>query len=111
MGDRVMAGLWTREQLKFMHKNYPEVAANIPFPTPMTSLKLAKKSGASWVGTVIEKATDTMLKQADAEGLKVITMPINDRDTIVKEINAGMQVIQTDDSKLLMSIINEMFGK
>jgi glycerophosphoryl diester phosphodiesterase len=110
MGDSVMAGLWTREQLKFMRKNYPEVAASIPYPTPMPSLKLAKKSGATWVGTILEKATDSMLKEADSLGLKVITLEINDRETIVREIKAGMQVIQTDDSKLLRTIINELFG-
>jgi glycerophosphoryl diester phosphodiesterase len=110
MGDNVMAGLWTLEQLKFMQKKYPEIAKSIPYPTPISNMKTAKKLGANWVGTVLEQATDTAIKKADEAGLKIITMPINDKEIIVREIKAGMQIIQTDDPKLLCSVIDEMFS-
>lgn len=108
MSDRVMVGLWATEQLKWMEKNHPEMLTTIPYPTPISSLKQAKKLGADWVGTVIEQATPVMIAKAEAAGLKVVTFPINDRETIMKKINEGMQVIQTDDPKLLQAVVKEM---
>ncbi|MFA6450112.1 MAG: glycerophosphodiester phosphodiesterase family protein [bacterium] len=109
MSDKVMAGLWMIEQLKFMQKNYPEIAKSIPYPTPMSSMKTAKKSGANWVGTILDQATPAAIKKADEAGLKMITLEINDKETMIRKINDGLQVIQTDDPKLLRSVIDEMF--
>jgi len=111
MSDKVVVGLWSAEQLKFMQKNFPEMATCIPFPTPIPNMNTAKKQGADWIGTILEKATKPMLAQAEATGLKVITLPINDRESIIRAIDDGMQVIQTDNPKLLRSIIDEKFGK
>lgn len=108
MADRVVIGLWTLEQLKWMRQNRPGIAVSIPYPTPMSNLKSAKKLGASWIGTVLEQATPSVISKAESLGLKVITFPINDEETIVREIKAGMQVIQTDDPKLLQSVIRRI---
>jgi len=111
MADRVTIGCWTIEQLRWMKKNRPEMTANIPYPAPVSSMKQAKKLGASWIGMVIEQTNPEAFAKAGAEGLKVVTMPLDSRDLIVQKINEGMQVIQTNNPKLLRAIIDEMFGK
>jgi len=111
MADRVTIGCWTIEQLRWMKKNHPEMTTNIPYPAPVSSMKQAKKLGASWIGAVIEQTNADLFAKAAAEGLKVVTMPLDTRELIVQKINEGMQVIQTNNPKLLRQIIDEMFGK
>ena len=108
MSKDVMVGLWTVDQLKWMQKNHPEMATSIPYPSPVPSITTVKKMGADWVGTEVFIAKKDMIEKVGKAGLKMITMPINDKETIKEKMKDGLQVIQTDDPALLRSVVNEM---
>ena len=110
MRDRVMVGLWTREQQEWMQREHPDVATSLAYPAPVPSLSKVAEIGAEWVGMLEVQATPAVIKKADKLGLNVVTMPLNDRRAIIAKINDGMQVIQTDDAVLLEQIIDELFG-
>jgi glycerophosphoryl diester phosphodiesterase len=108
MADRVVMGLWTEGGLKWMSKNNPDIACNLPWPAPVPSLKQIKKLGSSWVGMLAEGATPEVIAEAHSVRLRVVTMPINDVPTMVEKIQAGMHVIQTDNPALLDAVLGAM---
>ena len=110
MADRVMVGLWTREQQVWMHENHPDVATSLSYPTPVPGLKKVRELGAQWVGMLVPQATNGVINKSHRYGLKVVTMPINDEKTMRSKIQAGMDVIQTDDVLLLRDVILDIFG-
>jgi len=105
MSDKVIVGLWNNKQLKWMHEHHPEMATCISWPWPAQTLCQAKKRGASWVGTLVPIATRPMIKSAHKQGLKVITMPINDPETIRRKIEHGIDAVQTDDPALRQQFV------
>lgn len=100
MEKHVIVGLWHTDQLKWMHKNYPRIETCISWPAPLQSLAHAKKLGASLVGTIVPLATKSMIACAHKNGIKVITLQINDLKTIRQKIDAGIDAIQTDNPGL-----------
>jgi len=105
MADRVVMGLWTEGGLRWMSKNNPDIACNLPWPAPIPSLKQIKKLGASWVGMLAEAATPEVIADAHNARLRVVTMPINDVPNMVEKTQAGMHVIQTDNPALLDAVL------
>ena len=101
MSDRVILGLWKQDHLKWVEEHHPEINTCISWPWPPVSLRNLKKLNADWVGTLVPFATQTMIQKAHKQGLKVITLEINDSQTILKKINAGIDAILTDNPKLL----------
>jgi glycerophosphoryl diester phosphodiesterase len=56
--------------------------------------------GARWVGVPTNQATAAIIDLAHESGLKVVTLPINDRDLLAEKAAAGLDVLQTDDPRL-----------
>ena len=110
MEEKVIVGLWWQDAQKWMEKNYPEIATCLSWPAPIPSLKGVKKTGAEWVGALVPHATESMIKNAHKAGLKVITMPINDPEQIRQKIQYGLDVVQTDDPRLVQTLRNETGG-
>lgn len=111
MQERVVVGLWTREQQEWMQREYPDSATSLSYPAPVPSLSKVAEIGAEWVGMLEVQATPAVIKKADKLGLNVVTMPLNDRRAMIAKINDGMQVIQTDDPVLLEQVLDELFGE
>jgi glycerophosphoryl diester phosphodiesterase len=101
MEKKVIVGLWNTSQLKWLHENHPEMESCISWPWPDSSLGKLKKLGASWVGTTVALATKKMIASAHQQGLKVITLQINDPRTIAEKISLGIDAVQTDDPRLM----------
>ena len=108
MKDRVVVQLWTHEQQKWMSKNAPDINTSLSYPSPLPSLTQVRKSGAEWVGMLY--ADDKALAQAAKLGLLVVTMPINDTDTMRSRVAAGLTILQTDDVVLLKEFMDQEFG-
>jgi len=104
MTDRVILGLWQLNHLKWVEKHHPEIVTCISWPMPPVSLKHLKKINADWVGTLVSFASKEMIEKAHKRGLKVITLEINDADTIRKKIEFGIDAILTDDPRLTADI-------
>ena len=100
MSKNVIVGVWTTQQLKWMHEHHPEMTTCISWPWPAQTLGQARERGAVWVGTLVSIATPSMIKSAHKHGLKVITLEINDPAVIQKKIQAGIDAIQTDNPQL-----------
>lgn len=98
---QVIVGLWQMDHLKWIETNHPEVVTCISWPSPPASLQQLKNLNADWVGTLVPLATKAMIEKAHQQGLKVITLEINDPKTIEQKISAGIDAILTDDPKLL----------
>ncbi len=109
MRDRVIAGLWTSGQVSWMKKNYPDVTMSAVTPSAVTSIPAAKKSGVDWIGIDMSKVNPEQIRKAGENGIKLVTLQINDPAVIRQMIDDGLQVIQTDDPKLLRSIMDELF--
>ena len=110
MQDHVVVQLWTGAQQKFMNKNAPDITTSLSFPAPMPTIALIKKSGAEWAGMLVEHATSKTLAQAADLGIKVVTMPLNDKDTMRALLSQGLPILQTDDVALLKEFLDEEFG-
>lgn len=111
MEKNVVFGIWWDSVQKTMEKEHPEIATSLSYPAPFPTLKAVKKSGSEWVGMMVDTATEGRIAQSDKMGLKVITMPINDEETIREKIKFGLHVIQTDNPPLLKKIVDEIFGE
>lgn len=107
MQDKVVMGLWRTVDQKWLHKNYPEVTSTLSWPVPAPSMKQIKELGADWVGMLVDQATPSRIKQARKLGLRVITMPINDPEKVKMKMKAGLDVIQTDDPRILQFIVEK----
>ncbi|MEW6201513.1 MAG: glycerophosphodiester phosphodiesterase family protein [bacterium] len=107
MEEKVIVMLWWQDAQKWMEKNHPEIATCLSWPAPIPSLKEVKKVGAEWVGALVQYATESMIKNAHKAGLKVITMPINDPEQIQQKIQDGLDVVQTDDPRLVQALRDE----
>jgi len=101
MEKKVIVGLWNIKQLKWLNENHPEMESCISWPWPAGSLAKLKKMGADWVGTTVPLATKKMIASAHKQGLKVITLQINDPKTISQKISFGIDAVQTDDPRLI----------
>ena len=101
MEKRVIAGVWSTRQLKWLNENQPEMKTCISWPWPSNSLGKLKKLGADWVGTAVSLADKEMINSAHKHGLKVITLQINDPKTISEKISLGIDAVQTDDPRLI----------
>ncbi len=108
--SRIIFGLWSDEDQKWMEDNHPGVVTSLSWPTPIPSLKQLKKHGAEWAGMMLESATPSVIKKAHKYKLKVVTLPINDEKIIREKISQGLDIIQTDNPELLRKIIDDMFG-
>ena len=104
MADRVIVGVWDLQSLEWMHKNHPEIQVCVSWPWPAQSLKQAKAHGATWVGTLVPLASRRMIANAHRAGIKVVTLQINDLETIREKISFGINMVQTDDSRLKQEI-------
>lgn len=111
MLDRVVVQMWTQAQIKWFDKNYPDVTASLSYPAPLPTFSLMKQSGADWAGMLLEHADDKTLAKANKLGIIVITMPINDKETMRRKLAAGLPVLQTDDVALLKEFLDEEFGE
>ena len=100
MGKMVIVGLWNNRQLQHMSLHHPQITTCISWPWPPNSLKRVKKMGASWVGTLAPLATRSMIQRAHKQGLKVVTLEINDPETIRQKISFGIDALQTDNPAL-----------
>jgi len=100
MEKNVIVGLWNNAQLKYMSEHHPEMATCISWPWPLNSLKRAKKLGASWVGTLVPLASRRMIQRAHQQDLKLITLEINDPETLRQKISFGIDALQTDNPRL-----------
>jgi glycerophosphoryl diester phosphodiesterase len=107
MSGRVIMGVWSVETQKWMQKHYPQVPTCLPYPTPVPILKTMKDIGVDWVGTLVPYATDALIAKAHSLGLKVITMPINDAETMNQKYVAGIDALQTDDPAMLDAFMRQ----
>jgi glycerophosphoryl diester phosphodiesterase len=107
MADRVVFGVWWTAVLAWLHENRPEIATMIPWPLPVPTFARARALGADWVGMMVRQATPERIRQAAANGLAVVTMPLNDPAGIRRAIRDGLPVIQTDDPALVRRILGE----
>jgi len=101
MEKKVIVGLWDLKQLEWLNENHPDMESCISWPWPSSSLAKLKKLGADWVGTTVSLATKKMIASAHQQGLKVITLQINDLKTISQKISFGIDAVQTDDPRLM----------
>ncbi len=111
MADRVIVNLWWTKELKWMQKNHPDVVTAITYPAPVSSMVTARKMGATWIGTLKRYATPALLEKAHKQGLKVITMPINDLDEMRAFHAAGLDGLQTDDPRITEALQKELAGQ
>lgn len=108
MASRVIVQLWRVDPQKWMQTHYPNVQTGLSYPAPVPSLKKLKDIGVEWAGMLVPHATDSVIAKCHALGLKVITLPINDVDTLREKYEAGMDALQTDDPAMLDAFIQQI---
>jgi glycerophosphoryl diester phosphodiesterase/predicted glycoside hydrolase/deacetylase ChbG (UPF0249 family) len=100
MARRVVLGVWRADLARWMKEHRPRVATMVSWPLPASSFESAVEMGARWVGVPTNQATAAIIDLAHESGLKVVTLPINDRDLLAEKAAAGLDVLQTDDPRL-----------
>ncbi|MDP6763496.1 MAG: ChbG/HpnK family deacetylase [Planctomycetota bacterium] len=100
MARRVVLGVWRADLARWVKEHRPRVATMVSWPLPAANFEVAAEMGARWVGIPTAQATRTILDLAHEAGLKVVTLPLNDRDLLAEKAAAGLDVLQTDDPRL-----------
>lgn len=101
MADRVIAGCYERKTLRAIERMAPEISTCVSWPWPAFSFADARGLGADAVGTLAGLASEDAIEKAHRNGLKVITMPINNESEVRDFLDRGLDAIQTDDPKML----------
>lgn len=104
MRDNVILGLWWKGAVREVESQWPEMVTTISWPRPVLKIKGAKKLGADYVGTLRSLASKRMIIKSHKLGLKTVTMPINTEKEMRKFIGRGLDILQTDDPRILVKM-------
>jgi len=114
MKDKVIMGIWWKASERELESRWPELVTCISWPKPVVTLEGVKELGADYVGTLNRFATPGMIRKAHRLGLKVVTMPIDSASELEKFRARGLDILQTNDPRLLkalkLSIIPKALG-
>ena len=100
MAGRIVINPWIKPFQIELKKKRPEIATCFPYPKPIPSLRKLKELGVDYVGTLPVFATKHMIRKCHKLGMKVVTMPINEKGKILKFAAKGLDIIQTDDPRI-----------
>ncbi|MFO8056920.1 MAG: glycerophosphodiester phosphodiesterase family protein [bacterium] len=101
MTDMVIVGCYHVLTCVWVEKLNPRISICVSWPYPALTLGEARLLGADAVGTLTEFATGPMIKLAHKYELRVITMPVNDKQMLLKLSEDGVDALQSDDPRLL----------
>ena len=98
--DRVIVGTYRKQFTRELERRWPDLVTFVSWPYPALTIGQVKRTGADGFGTLAGFATKHRIAKAHKKGLKVATMPVDDRQKLLHQKQIGLDVLQSDDPNL-----------
>jgi len=99
--DRVIVGTYNKNFCRELEDRWPDLVTFVSWPYPALTLGQVRRAGADGFGTLAGFATQHRIAKAHKKGLRMATMPVDDRQKLLHQKQIGLDVLQTDEPKLL----------
>jgi glycerophosphoryl diester phosphodiesterase len=101
MRSRVIVGTYNKIFCRTLKQRWLDLTVEISWPWPVFTLEGAHKLGADSIGTLTALATKRIVSRAHRLHLHVATFPVDDTAKLQHQKDIGVDVLQTNDLKLL----------
>ncbi|OGP59954.1 MAG: hypothetical protein A2V67_10420 [Deltaproteobacteria bacterium RBG_13_61_14] len=101
MRDRGIVGTYQKQFTRELERRWPDLVTFVSWPYPALTMGQVRRTGADGFGTLAGFATKHRIAKAHKKGLKVATMPVDDQAKLLQQKQIGLDVLQTDEPKLL----------